>query len=162
MESMGRTYSKVTEEMENMKIDGGDSSPTVRSTSTYSEITEEMESMKIDDGGDRSPTVKSMNNCEIGRTETSTTVRMMSNHESGSMGDDDKVMTAGNHGMPEYVGSSVSMWINENEETINLEEGMCDCIDDEELKRMENWENYWDTEEGQDPRFWRGMVGVGG
>ena len=45
------------------------------------------------------------------------------------------------------------MWVGENEETIKLEEEMCNCVDDEELRRIENWENYWDTEEGKDPRF---------
>ena len=36
----------------------------------------------------------------------------------------------------------------------NADDGVCYCKEEEDLKKIENWENFWDTEEGRDPTFW--------
>ena len=36
----------------------------------------------------------------------------------------------------------------------NADNGVCNCIEEEDLKKIENWEEFWDTEEGRDSTFW--------
>ena len=37
-------------------------------------------------------------------------------------------------------------------------ENWCKCVDEAAVQyKIENWENYWETEEGRDTSFWTGL-----
>ena len=50
----------------------------------------------------------------------------------------------------DWMGDKIQLDVLENEVETNL----CKCVDEMEAWRIENWEKYWETEEGQDSSFW--------
>ena len=43
---------------------------------------------------------------------------------------------------------------NQLQGNTDADTGICQCVDEEEIRKIENWEEFWNTEEGRDPTFW--------
>ena len=71
---------------------------------------------------------------------------------SGIDGDLERSFKGTQSRMVEWMGEMIDLEWNVSEEEITTDE--CECVDEWEKWKIENWEHYGETSEGQDPSFW--------